>query len=101
MDVKTLHRILYSDSIVSLKGNLPGPVDLVVTSPPYPMIEMWDGVFSELNHEISLELERGNGDSAFELMHGELDKVWAAIYEKMRPGGIVCINIEDATRKID
>jgi DNA modification methylase len=34
-------------------------------------------------------------------MHGELDKVWAEINKVVVPGGIVCINIGDATRTIN
>ena len=44
-------------------------VDLVVTSPPYPMIEMWDEVFSAQNSEILTHLSNGCGREAFELMH--------------------------------
>ena len=32
-------------------------VDLVVTSPPYPMIEMWDDIMSSQNHRIADNLE--------------------------------------------
>lgn len=32
-------------------------VDLVVTSPPYPMIKMWDNIFSEQNPEIAKALD--------------------------------------------
>jgi len=98
---KTLHRIHYSDARLSWKEDIQSAVDVVVTSPPYPMIEMWDDAFSQMNSQIKNELERGGGDAAFELMHTELDKIWTGIYDKMRPGGIACINIGDATRKID
>jgi len=33
-------------------------------------------------------------------MHQELDKVWDEIDKVIAPGGVVCINIGDATRKI-
>ncbi len=75
-------------------------VHLVVTSPPYPMIEMWDQAFCQMNPEIKQALEN-NSTLAFELMHSELDLVWRAIDPMVVEGGIVCINIGDATRKID
>ena len=51
-------------------------VDLMVTSPPYPMIEMWDETFSKQNPLIDKALKGVNGEKAFELMNKELDKVW-------------------------
>jgi len=76
-------------------------VNLVVTSPPYPMIDMWDDIFSLMNPNIKNELESGNGNRAFELMHLELDKIWEELFRVISPGGIVAINIGDATRTID
>jgi DNA modification methylase len=75
-------------------------VELVVTSPPYPMIEMWDEGFSARNPAIGNALIRGNGLSAFNLMHADLDPTWAEAYRILRPGGFVCINIGDAARTI-
>lgn len=76
-------------------------IALVITSPPYPMIEMWDKIFSEQNSEIGLAIEEGEGDKAFKLMHAELYKVWKEIKRILIIGGIVCINIGDATRTIN
>ncbi|WP_435151738.1 DNA-methyltransferase [Haladaptatus sp. DFWS20] len=76
-------------------------IDLVVTSPPYPMIEMWDDLFSRLNSKIGDALEREDGNTAFELMHDELDAVWAEVARVLKPGGIAVINVGDATRKVD
>lgn len=75
-------------------------IDLMVTSPPYPIIEMWDRLFSEQNSAIKDALEQNDGNKVFELMHQELDKVWAEVYRVLRQGGFACINIGDATRKI-
>jgi DNA modification methylase len=55
-------------------------IELVVTSPPYPMIEMWDDIFASQNSEIGKALNRNDGTTAFELMHRELDKVWDEVY---------------------
>lgn len=76
-------------------------VDLVVTSPPYPMIEMWDELFVELDPEIAKALEDEKGMEAFELMHEQLDAVWRMVAESVVEGGFVCVNIGDATRTVD
>jgi len=75
-------------------------VHLVVTSPPYPMIRMWDEVFSSLNPEIETALAEENAKKAFNLMHAELDETWEALWRVVKDGGFVCINIGDATRKL-
>lgn len=72
-------------------------VGLVVTSPPYPMIAMWDGLFGEA---ASAALEAGDGPAAFEAMHAELDPCWAELHRVLIPGGLACINIGDATRSL-
>ena len=76
-------------------------VDLVVTSPPYPMIEMWDEIMSNQNPYIKEALEDHRPELAFELMHKELDVVWKECYRVVKDGGFICINIGDATRTID
>jgi DNA modification methylase len=75
-------------------------VELVVTSPPYPMIEMWDELFLGLQPEIREALAGGDGRAVFELMHAVLDPVWRQLYRVLRKGGILCINVGDATRSL-
>lgn len=75
-------------------------VALVVTSPPYPMIEMWDDIFSAQNPAVSDCLKQGKANEAFELMHQALDEVWREVNRVLMPGGFACINIGDATRTI-
>jgi DNA modification methylase len=75
-------------------------IDLVVTSPPYPMIEMWDDLFSSLSPAAADALDRGDGNTAFDAMHVELDRVWSEVGRVLRPGAFVCINVGDATRTI-
>lgn len=96
----TLHRLLNCDSrnIVGVDDN---SVDLIVTSPPYPMIEMWDELFSEQDPEIRTLLDNGNGISAFHRMHEVLNSVWYECDRVLKENGFVCINIGDATRTID
>ncbi len=97
--MQTIHTLVQADSR-NLDMLETESVDLVVTSPPYPMIQMWDDLFSNLNPKIKKYLQKENGYQAFELMHKELEKVWKEIYRILRMGGIACINIGDATRTI-
>ena len=76
-------------------------MDLVVTSPPYPMIEMWDEAFGYQRPGVAEALAAGDGPRAFELMHELLDAAWAEVHRVLRPGGIACVNIGDATRTLD
>lgn len=76
-------------------------VDLMVTSPPYPMIGMWDDVFFDQNDSIREAIARSDGNTAFALMHRELDRIWDETYRVLKNGGFACINIGDATRTIN
>ncbi|MHA1819196.1 MAG: DNA-methyltransferase [Promethearchaeota archaeon] len=98
--LKTTHKIYYKSSklMEEIQDN---SIALVVTSPPYPMIEMWDNIFALQNPDIKDALDRGDAYSAFELMHAELDRVWKEVYRVLVPGGFLCINIGDATRTIE
>ncbi len=94
------HKLIHGDSRTTINQTPKESVDLVVTSPPYPMIKMWDESFSNQNPQIKRALETGNSNLAFELMHKELNKVWKNLKRIVKPGGIVCINIGDATRTV-
>lgn len=76
-------------------------VDLVVTSPPYPMIGMWDMILGYQNPDIISALRTDEPRKAYELMHSELDKVWRECWRVLKEGAFMCINIGDATRTID
>jgi DNA modification methylase len=78
-----------------------GTVNLIVTSPPYPMIEMWDQLFEKQNPEIKIDMEQGNGNLAFEKMHTILDSVWKECDRVLANNGFICINIGDATRTLN
>jgi DNA modification methylase len=96
---ETTHRIITGDA---RESDLPAEsVDLVVTSPPYPMIEMWDDLFTDLAPAAGESLAAGDGDAAFDAMHAVLDEVWEAVERALVPGGIACINVGDATRTVD
>ena len=95
----TQHRIHFQDAR-QMKSLSTGTVDLVVTSPPYPMIAMWDKLFIGQNPDIEPVLQNGDGPKAFELMHRQLDAVWQELWRILKPGGIVCLNVGDAARTI-
>ncbi len=97
--MKTDHGIVTSDSR-HLKCLEDESVDLVLTSPPYPMIEMWDNLFSSLSSDAKAAMDAENGVSAFAAMHDVLDVVWSEVRRVMKPGAIACVNIGDATRRI-
>ena len=63
-------------------------IHLVVTSPPYPMIEQWDGLFSRM------------GCADYDAMHAYLAAVWRECHRALVDGGIAAINVGDATRRV-
>lgn len=97
--MKTRHKVYISNS-QNMKCLGDESIDLIVTSPPYPMIEMWDEIMYSLNPCIKGALENDPA-VAFELMHRELDKVWFECFRVLKDGGFICINIGDATRTIN
>ena len=99
-NINTTHSIIIgaAQNMEQLKDN---SIELVVTSPPYPMIKMWDEIMAKQNPEVQTALDNNDGAKAFELMHLELDKVWAEIERVLIPGGFACINIGDSTRTIN
>ena len=72
-----------------LDGLGEGSVHLVVTSPPYPMIPVWDALFASW------------GARGFEAMHAALDAAWAEAARVLVPGGLLAINVGDALRRVD
>jgi DNA modification methylase len=98
--METTHH-LYAADARDLGAVADDAVDLVVTSPPYPMVEMWDELFGELVPAASEYLHADRGEAAFEAMHGALDAVWDELARVLRPGGVACVNVGDATRTVD
>jgi DNA modification methylase len=98
--METTHRVHVGDarSMAEIEDD---SVELVVTSPPYPMIEMWDDLFSDLDPTVGDHLDAGDGEAAFERMHRVLDDVWTEVGRVLVEGGIACVNVGDATRKVD
>jgi DNA modification methylase len=61
-------------------------VHLVVTSPPYPMIPQWDGLFAALHAP------------DYPSMLHVLDEAWQECYRTLVPGGLLAVVIGDALR---
>lgn len=99
--METRHRIVTCDSKDTQRYISDKTVGLVVTSPPYPMIQMWDECFSAQSEEVKLALAESRFEDAFESMHKVLDETWEDIDRVMIDGGVVCINIGDATKNCD
>ena len=97
--MKTTARLIHGDA-TGMDEVADESVDLVVTSPPYPMIEMWDGLFRQQAEGVGEALAAAAGDRAFASMHDHLDAAWREVHRVLRPGGIACINIGDATRTL-
>ncbi len=108
--LKTSHKVVFGDSR-SMKELKDKSVHLVVTSPPYPMIEIWDNQFMMLDKRIDESwrtLEESKDDQEkiflatriFDLMHENLSLTWKEVYRVLVDGGIACINIGDAARSI-
>jgi len=98
LKAKDLTPQVFYHSAEDMKELDPDSVQLVVTSPPYPMIEMWDSLFEKLLH-----LPRGSFSKqikAFELSHEFLDRIWSECFRVLDQGGILCLNIGDATRTV-
>ncbi|OAQ52439.1 restriction endonuclease subunit M [Natrinema mahii] len=98
--METTHRVFVGDAR-DLSAVDDASVELVVTSPPYPMIEMWDDLFTDLDPAVGDALDAGDGRAAFEAMHAQLDRVWDELERVLVDGGIACINVGDATRSVD
>ena len=98
--MRTHHTVTYSDS-KNMEAVPSESVDLMVTSPPYPMIEMWDEMFAQQRSSVKAALKNGEGSKAFESMHEMLGPIWKEVYRVLKFGGFACINIGDATRTIN
>ena len=97
---KSIHKI-YNHSSSTMYELGDNSVDLVVTSPPYPMIAMWDDCFISQDASIKTCFSANEYHSAWLKMHKILETVWIEVARVVKPGGFVCINIGDATRTFD
>jgi DNA modification methylase len=105
--MQTQHKIILGNS-QQMSELADGSVQLMVTSPPYPMIQMWDTQFCQTDQKIAQLFEALNANPSkdavikiYAAMHENLAKVWAETYRVLIDGGIAAINIGDATRSIN
>lgn len=102
---ETEHSVIFADAADGLKGlksaGLFGRVALIVTSPPYPMIPMWDDCFSEQSDSFTRALENDDDIRMFTDSHRVLHRVWKQCVMALMPGGFLCINIGDAVRRVE
>ena len=96
--METYHSLFFANSANMKAAVANESVDLIVTSPAYPMIKMWDDLYGGFNPEIQKALQNNKGDLAFELQHKELDKTWAECARVLKKGGMAVVNIGDAVR---
>lgn len=96
----TKHKIITGNSN-NLSSIPTKSVQLIVTSPPYPMIEMWDTDFCQQDSSIKLALESNDSFLAYNKMHDILNKTWVECDRVLADNGFICINIGDATRTIN
>ena len=82
------YRVIIGDSR-RMQGLADDSVHLVVTSPPYPMVSIWDDFFREQSAK------------SYDEMHNYLNYTWKEVKRVLVHGGIACINIGDATRTTD
>ena len=82
------HRVIMGDSR-RMKELTDESVALAVTSPPYPIVSIWD------------DFVREESATSYNEMHDYLKQIWKELARVLLPGGIACINIGDATRTTD
>jgi DNA modification methylase len=107
MPALTAHKVILGNS-QQMPEIADCSVHLMVTSPPYPMIQMWDQQFAQLNPKIAALWKDPTVDppeeavpKIYDAMHEALAKTWTETYRVLVDGGIACINIGDATRSIN
>lgn len=86
VDYNTSKPMIYNKSSENMSEIADKSAHLIVTSPPYPMIEKWDELF---------------GKTDFWGQHSILGNTWRECDRILADGGIACINIGDATRTVD
>ena len=80
--MRTEHKIILGNS-EKMPELVDSSIQLVITSPPYPMIKMWDDHFGRINPQIAKlwQALEANGEEEtvkqiYETMHLNLAKVW-------------------------
>jgi len=104
MLLQSQHKLIIGNSQV-MPEIIDGSVHLMLTSPPYPMIQMWDDQFCQTDKKIGQLWQQISEpkviEQIYDLMHENLAKVWQETYRVLVDGGMATINIGDATRRLD
>ncbi|MCL2287828.1 MAG: site-specific DNA-methyltransferase [Candidatus Bathyarchaeota archaeon] len=102
--MQSQHKLIIGNSQV-MPEIIDGSVHLMLTSPPYPMIQMWDDQFCQTDKKIGQLWQQISEpkviEQIYDLMHENLAKVWQETYRVLVDGGMATINIGDATRRLD
>lgn len=96
----TQHKMRLGDAAYSLQQMEEDFAHLIVTSPPYPMVKMWDGCFSTQSAQYRVALDREDGRGMWHEAHEILCRVWDECARVLKPGGYLCINIGDGLRRV-
>src|SRR2546427_144796 len=99
LDVRDLTPRVFYRSAEQMDELETDSTQLVLASSQLPMIEMWDRLFERV-----LNIQNGSfpeQTNAFELSHQFLDRVWSECYRVLDKGGILCVNVGDATRTLN
>lgn len=84
VDQKLLEKVYIGDCVAGMKSLIPdNSIHLIVTSPPYPGVKMWDSFWGDKNY----------GD-----MLDDLDHCWEESFRVLIPGRKLCINIPNILR---
>ena len=97
--MNSTHQLKLGDAR-DLSGIANESVQMVCTSPPYPLIQMWDELFSDLDPTVGELLEADEAWEAWERMHRQLDRVYQECFRVLQSGCIAVINMGDATRTV-
>ena len=81
------------ERMTELKDN---SVHLIITSPPYPLVQMWD---EQLAGQLHMKVEDVPTRYGFQHIHRYFKTLWKEFMRVLVPGGIMVINIGDATRR--
>jgi site-specific DNA-methyltransferase (cytosine-N4-specific) len=105
--MRTIHKIILANSQKMIELD-ESSIHLMVTSPPYPMIKMWDSQFANMNSKTAVlwrELKNTVNEQIvariYDEMHETLSQTWKETFRVLIEGGIACINIGDATRTLN
>lgn len=97
---RTTHRLVRGDAR-DLSWIPDASVQLALTSPPYPLISMWDDQFATQDAVVARAFSEERAVEAFEHIHARiLLPAWRELWRVLADGAFVCVNIGDAVRTL-